>query len=222
MTNQPTKVHDPLFHFETHFPDRLSRLHLHQEFSHSVRRNKKVKRSGARYKTQPVTFDEIQEVDEEPSVEDKREDGLKGKLQAFSRSMDGLLPKVPQLHPRHSYSPTLQKKFDHPPIILEKCEQEGRLRDDPKSPSPSPDKRLSSRDTNVPPAEARLQDKKDFSVPDQTNETWKKQDSLLPSPTLVAETPKPNLPSPNMAPRRQKITAKAKKRQKATEDCKET
>ena len=221
MTTQPTKVHDPLFTFETHFPDRLSRLHLHQEYSHSVRRNKKAKRSGARYKTQPVTFDEIQEVDEEPSAEDKRDDGLKVKLQAFSRSMDGLLPKVPTHHPRHSYSPTLQRKFDHPPIILEKCEQEGRL-NDPKSPSPCPEKRLSSRDTNVTSAEARLQDKKDSSVGGETNETVKTQDSLLPSATPTADSPKTNLPSPNMAPRRQKITAKAKKRQKATEDSKET
>jgi len=100
MMMASSRVHDPLFHFETHFPERLSRLHLNPEFGppSPIRRNKRVRgsRHGIRYKTQPVTFDEIKEVDEETSTPDpdNQKDGIK-QLQAFSRSMDGLIPKIP-------------------------------------------------------------------------------------------------------------------------------
>lgn len=97
------RVHDPLFHFETHFPERLSRLHLNPEFSggsgggHPVHRKKKSRaaRQGVRYKTQPITFDEIQEVDEDKIQEEDKDktDGLKTQFTAFSKSMDGLVPK---------------------------------------------------------------------------------------------------------------------------------
>ena len=67
--SSPSKVHDPLFHYETHFPERLSRLHLSSELSPagSFKRKRRTRqdRTGVRYKTQPVTFDEIKEVDEE-------------------------------------------------------------------------------------------------------------------------------------------------------------
>jgi len=55
---------DPMFRCCEHFPERLSRLHLSSElFSPLVRRQNR--RSRDRYKTQPITFDEITEVDEE-------------------------------------------------------------------------------------------------------------------------------------------------------------
>ncbi|GAB1602460.1 putative uncharacterized protein DDB_G0284695 [Argonauta hians] len=92
------RVIDPLFHFETHFPERISKLHLNPEYPAAHRRTKKPKcRSSARYKTQPITFDEIKEVDEENiETETQKKDNLKGQFQVFSRSMDGLVPNVSQ------------------------------------------------------------------------------------------------------------------------------
>lgn len=92
------KIHDPLFHFETHFPERLSRLHLNPEFcppspTRLSRRSRNQRKCG-RYKTQPITFDEITEVDEENVPDDNiSKDNIK-QLQEFSRSMDGLVVKV--------------------------------------------------------------------------------------------------------------------------------
>ena len=92
-----SKVHDPLFHYETHFPERLSRLHLTPDLGPQSpqRRNRRTRssRQDIRYKTQPVTFDEIQEVDEENIQDDNNIEGIR-QFQAFSRSMDGLIPKV--------------------------------------------------------------------------------------------------------------------------------
>lgn len=91
------KIHDPLFHFETHFPERLSRLHLTPEFCPAsppkTGRRSRAQRKCNRYKTQPITFDEIKEVDEENVPEDCAEDNIK-QLQEFSRSMDELVVKV--------------------------------------------------------------------------------------------------------------------------------
>lgn len=96
MSNQP-RVIDPLFHFETHFPERISKLHLNPEYPAAHRRTKKCRaRTGTRYKTQPITFDEIKEVDEENIEPESQKENLRGQFQAFSRSMDGLVPKVPQ------------------------------------------------------------------------------------------------------------------------------
>ncbi|XP_059481350.1 uncharacterized protein LOC132200136 [Neocloeon triangulifer] len=48
------------------YPEPLSRLHASQQHRRPVRKNKGRKGStAARYRTQPVTFQEIQEVDEE-------------------------------------------------------------------------------------------------------------------------------------------------------------
>ena len=94
---------DPMYHYDTHFPERMSRLHMAPEFpSPSARRSKgrMRNRNAARFKTQPITFDEIQEVDEEaaPSVSvnifEKTMEGLKYQFTAFSRSMDGILPSL--------------------------------------------------------------------------------------------------------------------------------
>ena len=92
-----TRVHDPLFHYETHFPERPSRLHLTPDLGPQSpqRRNRRTRssRQDVRYKTQPVTFDEIQEVDEENIHDENTAEEIRA-MQAFSRSMDGLLPKV--------------------------------------------------------------------------------------------------------------------------------
>ncbi|XP_064610404.1 uncharacterized protein LOC135474749 [Liolophura sinensis] len=89
-----TSVQDPLYHYETHFPEKVSLLHDNPEYPQPFSKRKKQRpRSGLRYKTQPVTFDEIQEVDEE-NLEESKKDGLKNQFQQFSRSMDGLLPRA--------------------------------------------------------------------------------------------------------------------------------
>ena len=88
---------DPMFHWDTRFPERLSKLHLNSEYEPPVTRRARRSRArnAARYKTQPITFDEIKEVDEEPTTEEADILGLKNQFAAFSRSMDGLLPGYP-------------------------------------------------------------------------------------------------------------------------------
>ena len=90
---------DPMFHWDTHFPDRYSRhgaLNLTPETSPGRRQRRGRIRGDSRYKTQPITFDEIQEVDEDGPViaksKDDSKEGLKSQFTAFSRSMDGLVP----------------------------------------------------------------------------------------------------------------------------------
>ena len=94
-------VMDPLYKWDTRFPERLSRLHIHDESSmRSTRepRNRRMRnRNAARFKTQPITFDEIQEVDEDGTDEAKM--SLKDQFTAFSRSMDGLMPARPDKAP---------------------------------------------------------------------------------------------------------------------------
>jgi hypothetical protein len=98
---------DPLYRWDTHFPERLSKLHMNDDYpaigqnssptSSASRRTRRVRnRNCARFKTQPITFDEIKEVDEEtvPTPDDTKKD-LKNQFAAFSRSMDGLLPGLP-------------------------------------------------------------------------------------------------------------------------------
>lgn len=71
---------DPMFHWDVRFPERLSRLHLTSDLCSRVypgtclspvgrrqQRRSRADRSVAvgRYRTQPITFDEIAEVDED-------------------------------------------------------------------------------------------------------------------------------------------------------------
>ena len=109
-------VLDPMYKWDVHFPDHISRLTINEDFHHN--RSSSQKRRGGRgrarntnrYKTQPITFDEIKEVDEEKSSEktdgndEKEKDGLKSQFTAFSRSMDGLVPGYPGL-PRKRNEP---------------------------------------------------------------------------------------------------------------------
>lgn len=238
--SSPGKVHDPLFHYETHFPERFSRLHMGSEFGHSgsFKKSRKTKqRTGARYKTQPVTFDEIKEVDEEATAAGGASEeggggsagegkgGLMGHFQAFSRSMDGLLPKFPDRTHAPAQPLCARRHVDRPPSIPsipEKVEslaggKAGAADVTPTTPTP-PSMPLPPGAESLPSGEERLrllpadvsqvpgspldQGQTTLSVPGQKEEG--------------ESTAKP-VPSPNIAPRRQKVTAKAKKRQKAAE-----
>jgi len=102
---------DPMFHWDMHFPERISRLRLNAEFSSpaSRRQRRPRDRCNVRYKTQPITFDEITEVDEDtsggssgaaaaavqpaenPEVTAEMKINFKNTMTGFSRSMDGLV-----------------------------------------------------------------------------------------------------------------------------------
>lgn len=226
--SSPGKVHDPLFHFETHFPERLSRLPVGTEFnpSGSFKRSKKTRqRTGIRYKTQPVTFDEITEVDEEAvaTIEDGSgsggpvgdgKTGLMGQFQAFSRSMDGLLPKISPDHHQHAHAGFGRRHVERPPSIPsipERVEFLGKG----TSPTTTPTALFAAG------GEERLQQ----TIQSETDESPGSPSTGQEQTTLAVQqeegrgvsAPQP-IPSPNIAPRRQKVTAKAKKRQKAAEE----
>ncbi|KAH9496562.1 hypothetical protein Btru_017338 [Bulinus truncatus] len=225
------KVHDPMYNFDTHFPERLSRLHLHGDFnaSGSFRKKKnRSQRSGARYKTQPVTFDEIKEVDEEPVTPASPEQSgpsneqLKGQLQAFSRSMDGLLPKsvAGDQSPQHQFSRSGSRKFQrHPECIPEKAEIE------PVTPQPVSDPQQCRLVVMSPPSTTSAAAipttptlPSSSSTPPETQTSPRSPASLKPGGEQGEDAGISPITSPNVASRRQKITAKAKKRQKALED----
>ncbi|KAK7494798.1 hypothetical protein BaRGS_00013925 [Batillaria attramentaria] len=252
--SSPGKMHDPLFHYETHFPERLSRLHMGNEFAHSgsFKRSRKTRqRTGIRYKTQPVTFDEIKEVDEEVTTGPEGEGGaggqggdgvvkpglgLMGQFQAFSRSMDGLLPKVD--HGQHQIvKPPLAARrhhhFDRPPSIPSIPERvESQVNKSPTisttiSPAsltkPIPIGTTSTASPSTPSpsssgGEERLRQQATDTV-DSPAASSQGQTTLTVqgSEAEGQSSPKP-IPSPNIGPRRQKVTAKAKKRQKASEE----
>ena len=114
--NVDYSILDPMYKWDVHFPDHISRLQINEDFHHN--RSSSQKRRGGRgrarntnrYKTQPITFDEIKEVDEEKGSDknetndEKEKDGLKSQFTAFSRSMDGLVPGYPGL-PRKKNQP---------------------------------------------------------------------------------------------------------------------
>lgn len=188
------RVNDPLFHFETHFPERLSRLHLNPEFSggsHPAQRKNKRSRArhGTRYKTQPVTFDEIQEVDEESIKEEDKEkktDGLKHQFAAFSKSMDGLVPRFRS----NITDDVIQEVVDDATIDVKpnrtKIGNIGRIHSD------SPELRLQIG---------------------ETEESCKENKENEPNNGTKSENAPLGLPPSGPNTRRQRTTAKAKKRQ---------
>ena len=102
---------DPMFCWDTHFPERLSRLTITPDFTapcapapatRARNPRKRINRNAARFKTQPITFDEIKEVDEESTTaaggasggskpSDETKESLKNQFANFSKSMDGLV-----------------------------------------------------------------------------------------------------------------------------------
>ncbi|ESO84059.1 hypothetical protein LOTGIDRAFT_229577 [Lottia gigantea] len=201
MMATPPKVHDPLYNFETHFPEKFSRLHLHGESSGSFKRTKRKPRTASRYKTQPITFDEIQEVDEPPPAEEQKTpaDNLKTFHQPFSRSIDGLLPKV--LGPRVESG--LSKEA--PACVMKRM-----------SPLRLPGSGSFKAKSPIPELEERLKGEDSVSPSSEKSPGFKQEKSPTTlSPGNTTSPQKSPTPSPNMAPRRQKVTAKAKKRQKA-------
>lgn len=193
------RVHDPLFHFETHFPERLSRLHLNPEMCPPVqgRRSKRSRaRHGIRYKTQPVTFDEITEVDEEgtsATEENNNKDGIKSQFAAFSRSMDGLVPK-----------------FKTKDVAKGTTSSRGQSMT-----------RSSSGGITQSPAhvlESRLQEEQEDDKENKENEPEENSSSPPSSNTTsgIAALPPSGL-AETRDPRRQRMTAKAKRRQMMAE-----
>lgn len=85
------------FDMDITYPEHLSRLHRHSilvEYPKSHLNPKKVKntrnRRGNRYRTQPVTFDEIQEVDEESMIIDNQHSDDQGHAKSTSKLELGL------------------------------------------------------------------------------------------------------------------------------------
>lgn len=193
----PGRVHDPLFHFETHFPERLSRLHLNPEGEkHPAQRKYKKSRAarqGVRYKTQPITFDEIQEVDEDNIKEEDKTDGLRNQFAAFSKSMDGLVPK-----------PKIRKDPDTIPEIVDDIAVEVKQ----VNPKRIDNSRLPS-ESSAP--ELRL--KGDESFVDKENKENEPHDNSKPEVNPTGLPPS----GPQFQQRRQRTTAKAKKRQMQAE-----
>jgi len=237
---------DPMYNFDTHFPERLSRLHVHGDTfaapqnSFRKKKNSRANRNAARYKTQPVTFAEILEVDEEPITStgvsavkpaaekrfshlDERQFNM-NQLQAFSKSLDGLVPvNTASALPEHfkpnvmlarsgSFSRTGSRKYlRHPECIPEKVESESQ----PKSPKSPP-----AQQQQQPKPEGGEQRLAESGSPPggglSGGGTAVGGESSKPAAQLEVATDSmsPAL-SPLAAPRRQKMTAKAKKRQKA-------
>lgn len=185
------KMHDPLFHFETHFPERLSRLHLNPDYCPPsptrLNRRSRAQRQIGRYKTQPITFDEITEVDEE-NIQDENnsKDNIK-QLQEFSRSMDGLVVKVANRSSRARAKCDLSLQEDK----NNNKKQEG--------------------------AQIRLQTKPQSESVKDNKENLTKKKNQNGEPIGLPPTGL----GPSRDPRRQRMTAKAKRRQMMDESQRE-
>ena len=81
-------IKDPMFHWDTHFPERLCRLRPEEPTTTKRKSRKRRDRNNARYKTQPITFDEIKEIDEETLDKDLLRS-------THSHSMEGLGRMIP-------------------------------------------------------------------------------------------------------------------------------
>ena len=99
---------DPMFYYDARFPpERLSKLRMEEPMPatppgrRSTARSRRD-RNAARFKTQPITFDEIKEVDEEP---DDNKDTLKTQFTAFSKSMEALV-RTPSYRCPRTTTPT--------------------------------------------------------------------------------------------------------------------
>lgn len=290
MSTATADVMDPMYNFDTHFPERMSKVHVHgdtfvppssQGFRKTTKKSRANRLNGARYKTQPVTFSEITEVDEEPATPAPHttdaaggKAGLVGQLQAFSKSLDGLMapPKLglspldsarllqpgAGLSRSHSFHRTGSRKLRHPDCIPEKAEPRSPVATaaDPSTnlsnpnlspnlaPYLSPNKVPSlSTNNNLISAQPSLSDSSkgdchsanprvnlpggDTSSSSPSSKRSSEsagaaqaQQGVSPTSSLKIETEETSastspIPSPGLPGRRQKMTAKAKKRQKA-------
>ena len=90
---------DPLYKYDTHYPERITKLSIHHEVTSSAssasprqrRMRNRAARNSGRFRTQPITFEEIKEVDEDKETETK--ENLCSQFTEFSKSLDGLVSK---------------------------------------------------------------------------------------------------------------------------------
>ena len=84
-----TSIKDPMFHWDSHFPERVCRLRAEEAPAGKRKSRKRRDRNNARYKTQPITFDEIKEIDEEPIDKDLMRAAHCHSLEGLGRSLPG-------------------------------------------------------------------------------------------------------------------------------------